>query len=72
MPISAEDKVLIKNLNLYEGYGPRRLMTFIVVDWWSIHMAVNPHGWRRGTLGVALAHRLHPNHISKTNIRHYR
>ena len=27
MPFSEEDKVLIKNLNLYKGYGPRRLMT---------------------------------------------
>jgi len=27
MPFSEEDKVLINNLNLYKGYGPRRLMT---------------------------------------------
>jgi len=27
MPFSEEDKVLIKYLNLYKGYGPCRLMT---------------------------------------------
>jgi len=27
MSFSEEDRVLIKNLNLYKGYGPRRLMT---------------------------------------------
>ena len=34
MPFSEEDKVLIKNLNLYKGYGPRRLMTeFLEKNW---------------------------------------
>jgi len=27
VPFSEEDKVLIKNLNLFKGYGPRILMT---------------------------------------------